>query len=130
LFSATDRVNEYNGLGIGRIVRRFGILALGDFIPLRLEQFVGDTHFNVIGFAGEQEKRLVLSLPSETGDRAVIAVLIRLAGDRAAGEHNIRPAANPQCALLWYVGGLVREEHAIRNLFYQPRAKYRCGNPE
>ena len=100
------------------------------FIPLRLEQFVGDTHFNVIRFAGEQEQRLVLSLPSETGNRAVIAVLIRLAGDRAAGEHNIRPAANPQRALVWCVGGLVREEHAVRDLFDQPRAKYRSGNTE
>src|SRR5438445_4488576 len=130
LFNATDRVSHYNCLSIGRIVRRFGELALWGFIPFRLKQFVGDTHFNVIGFAGEQEKRLVLGFPSETGNRAIIAVFIRLAGDRAAGEHNIRPAENSQCALLRSISGLVREKYAVRNLFDQPRAKYRSGNPE
>ena len=99
-------------------------------MPLRLEQFVGDPHFNVIGFTGEEKQGLVLGLPSETGNRAIIAVFIRLAGDRAAGEHNIRPAENSQCALLRCISGLVREKHAVRNLFDQPRAKYRSGNPE
>src|SRR5437773_10984987 len=115
LFSATDCVSHYNGLGIGRIVRRFGILALRGFIPLRLEQLVGDTHFDVVGFTGEQEKRLVLSLPSETGNRAVIAILIRLAGDRAAREPHIRPSANPQCALVWCLRALLHEGAACGN---------------
>src|SRR5205085_11207387 len=99
------------------------------FIPFGLKQFVGDTHFNVIGFSGEQEKRLVLGFPSETGDRAIIAVLIRLAGDRAAGEHNIRPAPNPEGVLLLHISRLVRELRAVRDLFDQSRAKYRSGNP-
>src|SRR5437588_3620634 len=130
LFSGTDRISYYDSLSIGHIVRRFGELAVRSFIPLGLEQFVGNTHFNVIRFTGEQEKRLVLSLPSETGNRAIIAVFIRLAGDRAAGEHNIRPAENSQCALLRCISGLVREKYAVWNLFDQPRAKYRSGNPE
>src|SRR2546426_10685899 len=59
LFNATDRVSHCNGLSIGHVVGRCGKLTLRGFIPLSLEQFVGDTHFNVISFTGEQEKRLV-----------------------------------------------------------------------
>src|SRR2546427_10292170 len=59
LFSGTDRISCDDSLSIGHIVRRFGELAVRSFIPVGLEQFVGDTQFNGLRFTGEHEKRRV-----------------------------------------------------------------------
>jgi len=78
----------------------------------------------------EQQERLVLGLPAKTSDRAVIAVVVRLAGDRMAGEDDIRPTVNPERSLHGYVIVLVCEDHLVRDLFDQTCAKDRGGNPE
>ena len=55
------------------------------FVALGREQLVGDAHLDVVGLAGEQQQRLVLRLPAEPRDRAVVAVVVGLAADGAAG---------------------------------------------
>ena len=45
------------------------------------ENFIGDTHLHVVGLAGKQFQRLVLRLPAEAGDGAIIAVVIESAAD-------------------------------------------------
>ena len=54
-------------------------LAGRGLVTLGLEQLVGDAHLDVVGLAGEEQQRLVLSLPAEAGDRAVVAVAVRAA---------------------------------------------------
>ena len=45
------------------------------------EQQVGDAHLYVVGLAGKDVQRLILRLPAETADRAIVAVVIEGAGD-------------------------------------------------
>src|SRR5205823_8903651 len=75
-------------------------------------------------------ERLVLGFPSKARDGAGIAVEVRLAGDRAAGQDDIGPAENAHRALVSCVSGLVRRDLAVRYLFDQARAENRGGNPE
>jgi len=51
------------------------IVLLGQGAFLR-EQFVADPHLHVVGLASEDLQRLVLSLPAETADRAIVAVVV------------------------------------------------------
>jgi len=53
-------------------------------VALILEELVGDAHFHVVGFAGEQQQRFVLRLPTEPRDRAVISVVIETSGNASA----------------------------------------------
>src|SRR6516164_5599809 len=53
LLDCTDRVQDRLGVGVGNIVRSRGELARRVFIALRLKQFVGDAHFDVVGFSGK-----------------------------------------------------------------------------
>ncbi len=46
--------------------------------PFIWENFIRDTHFDVICLAGEQEQRLVLRLPSEASDSTVVAGCIHM----------------------------------------------------
>ncbi len=45
------------------------------------EQFVGDTHFHVVGLTGEDHQRLVLGLPTKTADGAIVAVVVKRSAD-------------------------------------------------
>src|SRR5207249_7106105 len=60
--------------------------------------------------SSDLEQRLVLRLPSEPRDRAVVAVAIRHAGDRAPGDVEIRLAPDSQRALLTAVARHVGED--------------------
>ena len=85
-------------------VKSFGVVAnwhSGVCVALGLEQLVGDAHLDVVGLAGEQQQRLVLRLPAEARDGAVIAVAVRLTRDGAAGQDDVGPAADAQRALAW-----------------------------
>ncbi len=126
-FDVTARIGI---VGVGGVVRNRLELAGEVFFPLGLEQLVGDTLLDVVRLAREQKQRLVLRLPAETRDRAVIAVVIGLAGDRATGDVEIRPAFDPQRALLARVGSLVCEYRAVRDLLDQPRPEDRGGDPK
>src|SRR5262249_12136728 len=75
-----ERLQGRHGVGVGHVVRHRRELARRVFLALRLKQFVGDAHFDVVGFAGEQEERLDLGFPAKARDGAVIAVEVRLAG--------------------------------------------------
>ena len=62
------------------------------------KELVGDAHFHVVGLAGEHQQRLVLRLPSEARDGAVVAVVVGLAGDGSAGDGEVRATADPERA--------------------------------
>src|SRR5207245_9925751 len=130
LFDRTDRIKGLLAVSLGHVVGNSIVLASRGFIPLGLKELVGDTHLDVVRLAGEQQERLVLGLPAKTSDRAVIAVVVRLAGDRMAGEDDIRPTVNPERSLHGGVIGLVGKDHLVRDLFDQACAKDRSGNPE
>ena len=49
-------------------------LAARRLVALLREALVGDPHLDVVGLGGEDEQRLVLGLPAEPRDRAVVAV--------------------------------------------------------
>src|SRR5438445_4943096 len=110
-FDRTDRIKRLFAVSLGHVVGNSIELASRGFIPLGLKELVGDTHLDVVRLAGEQQERLVLGLPAKTSDRAVIAVVVRLSGDRMAGEDDIRPTVNPERSLHGSVIGLVHEDH-------------------
>ena len=65
-------------------VIRFGFvwtLAVRVFLRRGREGFVGDSHLDVVGFAGKDRDGFVLRLPSKTGDGAVVAAAVGMAGD-------------------------------------------------
>src|SRR5207244_4237200 len=95
LFDRTDRIEGLLAVSLGHVVGNSIELASRGFVPLGLKELVGDTHLDVVRLAGEQQERLVLGLPAKTGDRAVIAVVVRLAGARMAGEDDARLADGP-----------------------------------
>ena len=105
-------------------------IAIRVLLPLVLEELVGDAHLDVVGLAREYEKRDVLGLPPETRDRAVVAVPVCHAGDRAAGHGDIRPAAYPQLALLCRVRRQIGEDRRVLNLFDEACAEQRGRDPE
>ena len=72
---------------------------VGVLVALGLEQLVGDAHLDVVGLAGEHQQRLVLRLPSEARDRAVVAVVVRLAGDGPARQVEIGRPRMPSALL-------------------------------
>src|SRR6267378_6354020 len=129
-FDVAYRVKSGRGSRIGDAVRNRRELAARSFIPLGLKQLVGDALLDVVRFAGEEEQRFVLRLPPKTRDRAVIAVVVAYARDRAAGSVEIRVAPDSQRALLTAVARHVGEDRAVRNLLDQARAEYRRGDPE
>src|SRR5438093_12731043 len=73
LFDRTDRIKRRRAVGLGNVIRNCRKLACRGFIALGLKQLVVDTHFDVVCLAGEQQERLLLSLPSKPGDRSVLA---------------------------------------------------------
>ena len=79
-------------IGVGRIrvsdaVRIAHVLAI--FFTLGLEQIVRDAHLDVVGLAREHQQRLVLRLPPEARDGAIVAVVVALAADGAASEEEV-----------------------------------------
>src|SRR6266849_138894 len=56
-------------------------LAVGVFFRGGWKCFVGDPHLDVVGLARANSDRLVLRLPSETSDSAVVATTVGMAGD-------------------------------------------------
>jgi len=82
-----------------------------------LEEFVGDAHFDVVGFASENLERFILGFPAETSDGAVIAAVIGMAGDAERG-------------LGLSVRGHVSEDGGVGDIFDQARAESGRGNAE
>src|SRR5262249_54732765 len=67
------------------IVRRCHSLAARGLVALLREELVGDTHLDVVGLACEHQQRLVLRLPAEAGDGAIVAAGVGHAADDAVG---------------------------------------------
>ena len=130
LLDRAQALDQRLGDALGGVVGDRRELAARGLVALGLKELVGDPHLDVVRLAGEQEQRLVLSLPSEPRDRAVVAVVVRLAGDRVAGENDVGPALDPEILLPGRVVGLVREDRLIGDLLDQARAEHRRGNPE
>src|SRR6185436_7257798 len=80
--------------------------------------------------AREDQQRLVLGLPAEARDRAVVAVVVGLTGYGAAGNTVVRAPAYPEIPLQPRVGGLVGEDGRVGNLLDQPRAEDRRRDAE
>src|SRR5215510_8180170 len=49
-----------------RTIRDFSVLAVGGLLELRLEEFVGDPHLDVVGLAGKDPQADVLGFPAKT----------------------------------------------------------------
>ena len=82
-----------------------------------LEEFVGDAHFDVVGFACENLEGFILSFPAEAGDHAVISIPVRNAGDS-------------QILLLLGVCQHVGVDGFLGNVLHQACAKGRRRNAE
>ena len=92
-------------------------LAVRIAFALVLEEIVGDAHFDVVGFAGEQQQRLVLRLPAESRDRGVVSIDIEVSG-------------NTQRSLLLGIGRQRRLKRAVRDVLHQAKSVHRCGYPK
>src|SRR6267378_2159564 len=71
------------GIRAGYVVgERLGVaVAIGVLLPCRREQLVGNAHLDIVGLSGEYGDGLVLRLPAEARDRAVILVTVGMSGD-------------------------------------------------
>ena len=125
------RLDRRRRVDVGDVVGHGGELAARRLVALGLKQLVGDPHLDVVGLAGEQQQRFVLRLPAEARDRAVVAVVVGLAGDRAARDLEVRPPADaeraawsPRCSRWLATIG------AVGNLLDQAGAERRRRNAE
>src|SRR5262245_15510057 len=91
--------------------------AAGRLVTLVLEQLVADAHLDVVGLTREEQQRLVLCLPSETSDRAVVAVVVGSSTD-------------PERALQGRVACGVARNSRVGNLFHQTQSERWGRNPE
>ena len=112
------------GVHVGRVLRRridsaiCGKAACQSFVgagTLILEEFVGYSHFNVVGFAGEYFEGFVLRFPTEARDHSVISIAVDLAG-------------NAERLFLPRVCLHVRVDSFFWNVFDQAGAKGRSRN--
>src|SRR5437660_12673815 len=92
-------------------------MALRGLIPLLREQLVGYALLHVVGFAREDQEGLVLRLPPEPGDRAVVTVPVLATG-------------NAKELLSQRLGSFIRDDRAFVDGLDQARAKHRRGDPE
>src|SRR5205814_130259 len=107
------------GIGAGYIVGRrfFRALASGILFCGGGENLVGDSHFDVVGFAREDCDGLVLRLPSETSYGAVVAAAIGMAFD---AKRSARGSG----------GVMTGQNLSILNRFDQSKACHLQGNAE
>src|SRR6266851_1919778 len=87
-------------------------MALWGLIPLLREQLVGHSLLHIVGFAHEDQEGLVLRLPPEPGERAVIAVPVLAAG-------------NTKEQLSQHIGIFVRQDRAVVDGLDQARVGIR-----
>ncbi len=81
------------------------------------KQFVRNSHLDVVGFAGKEIQRLVLSFPTESGNRSVVSIPVWL-------------ARNPQPLFQGRVYLRVVHDRFVRNRFDHAQPEERRGNPE
>src|SRR5258706_10006658 len=89
------------------------------------EELVGDPHLDVVGLAGEYEKRLVLRFPAEAGDRPIVcAAVCRAADDR------VRVTGDAQPRLHGGVGLHILQDRRVGDRLDEPSAKHGRRNAE
>ena len=125
-----QRVDGRRGAHVRHVVGNGRKLAGAGFIALRLEQLVRDAHLHAVRFAREYQQGFVLRFPAESRHRAVVAVVVRLAGNRSARYLEIRMPADAQRVVRRRVAGLTGQDRRIRNRLNQPSAERRCRNAE
>ena len=104
---ADDVGDRRHGAGaridLGAILRQAVELAAAVGLALVGEDLVGHALLDVVGLAGEDQQRLVLRLPAEPGDRAVVAAVVEPPGDaelrllEARLRERSSPARRPAC---------------------------------
>src|SRR5579863_10192319 len=72
---------DLTGIRVCTVVRHFNGSVWTFLFALRLEQFVGNAHLHVVGFARKDEQGFVLSLPAKSSDGSVVTVVVGFALD-------------------------------------------------
>src|SRR3981189_1721609 len=88
------------------------------FLALTLEVFIGDAHLHVIGLTRKNQERLVLRLPAEARDGAIVTVGVDMTLDAVTGFQSSRIARQ------------VVPDGCVADRFDQPRAESGRRNPE
>jgi hypothetical protein len=117
-------------LSVGDIIGDSGELAMRILLALLLEQLVRDAHLDVVGLAREHQQRLVLGLPSEPGNRSIIAIVVRVPRDCPSRHGDVGAAHDAELVLSGGAVRLVRQNQTVRNLLDEPSAEGRRRNPE
>jgi hypothetical protein len=84
-------------------------LAAHSLVAFGIEDFVSDAHFDVVSLGGEEHQGLVLRLPAEPSDGAIVCV-------------GVGSAEDAQHLLLLLVAVEIGEKRRVRNGFDQPAA--------
>src|SRR5262252_9630974 len=114
------------GVRVRDVVRHGGELAARRLLALLGEELVRDALLDVVRLAREDQERLVLRLPAEARDRAVVAAGVGRASDVDA----VGTAADAESGLAVGRRGEVVQDGAVRDALDQARAEDRRGNPE
>ena len=119
--------------GIGRVRavvgRGYGRGEEATFFALRLEELVGNAHFDVVSLSGEDQQRFVLCLPSEPGYGSVVAIVVGVAHDstllgvRITGNHDVQLSLDLHPGFGWCFLGEIREDVGVANLLHEPATK-------
>src|SRR3984957_3361953 len=102
------------GLILGQSIVETGGRGIGSF---GVKEFVGDAHFDVVGFTRENRERFILSFPAEASDGAVVAAVVGMTG-------------NSEGAFGLGVGLHVGEDGGVGDIFDQTRAEGGRGDAE
>src|SRR5216684_5479171 len=92
--------------------------AARSLVALLREQLVRDPHLDVVRLAREQEKGLVLRLPSKAGDRPVVRAAVGI-----AAQVRVRVTGNAQRLLQVRLGLHVRENRRVGYRLDEPSTK-------
>ena len=114
---------------VGGVFRRAVEDAAGSFVAFIGKEFIGNPHLHVVGLASEDFDRLVLSLPSKSGNRAVVSAGVWAPGDRGA-LIGIRTSTDPHSVLLIALRIHLLQDDGFRNGFDQAASESRCRNAE
>ena len=66
---------------IGRILGKLVELATRGIVALVTEEFIGDALLDIVGLTREHQQRLILRLPAEPGDGAIVGTVIEVPGN-------------------------------------------------
>ena len=110
---------------VERVIWRSDEKTGGSLVAFLREQLVRDTHFDIVGFAGEHDQGLVLRLPAETSDGAVVGAAIDVAAEDGVGV-----AEDTQRGLLGGVGLHVGQDGGVRDGLDQSCTENRSRDSE